>query len=156
MKWAYGLVTIVSILAVILTLRLAGVFEERAAATPSPSLPQVTALPSPPVPTPAPAPKPPAGSAGPQLLSPCNNCTAACITRNWQFQWLSYNGATVYRFELSENPDLSAPLVATTVESTSYSYQSALKCDTRYFWRVRAVSLTGSDWSQVWSFLATR
>lgn len=154
MKWVYGLLAIVSIMGIILALRLAGVFEQRVAAPPPPSIPQATAPALPPVP--APAPKQPAGSAGPQLLSPCNNCTAACITRNWQFHWFSYNGATVYRFELSENADLSAPLVATTVESTSYSFQSALKCDTRYFWRARAVSPISSDWSQVWSFLATR
>ncbi len=88
---------------------------------------------------------------GPQLLAPDNGCGCPCNAPA-AFSWTPFKETTDYRFELSTNPDMSRPLVSTTVKATAYQYRGQLKCDTTYFWRVMAVQPAPSEWSAVFSF----
>jgi hypothetical protein len=89
---------------------------------------------------------------GPQLLAPDNQCGCQCSAPVC-FSWSPYKETEAYWFELSENYDMSNPLVSTEVgESTAYEYTGKLKCGTNYFWRVMAISPV-SDWSAVFSFI---
>ena len=88
---------------------------------------------------------------GPQLLAPDNGCGCPCEAPA-AFSWTPFKETTEYRFELSTNPDMSRPLVSTTVKTTAYQYKGQLKCDTTYFWRVMAVQPAPSEWSTIFSF----
>lgn len=88
---------------------------------------------------------------GPQLLAPDNSCGCACELPTC-FSWSPFKETTEYRFELSENADMGSPLTSTTVKTTAYQYNSQLKCNKSYFWRVMAVQPAPSEWSAVFSF----
>jgi hypothetical protein len=51
---------------------------------------------------------------GPQLLTPDNGCGCPCDAPI-NFSWSPFKETTAYKFELSENFDMSSPLVSTTV-----------------------------------------
>jgi len=90
---------------------------------------------------------------GVQLLKPENNCGCSC-TAPLCFSWSPYKETTQYRFELSENSDMSSPLVATTVTgTTAYQYTGSVDCNTNYFWRVQASAPAPSEWSATFSFM---
>jgi len=90
---------------------------------------------------------------GPQLLAPDNGCGCPCDAPLC-FSWSPFKETTVYKFELSENSDMSSPLVSTTVSgATAYQYDGTVKCNTNYFWRVMAVEPAPSEWSAVFSFM---
>jgi hypothetical protein len=89
---------------------------------------------------------------GPQLLAPDNGCGCAC-TSPVAFSWTPFKETNAYWFELSENADMSDPLVSTAVAgTTAYQYDGALKCNKNYFWSVMAVEPAPSEWSAVFSF----
>ena len=55
--------------------------------------------------------------------------------------------------ELSENSDMSNPLVTVTVTgTTAYQYKGSVKCNSVYFWRVQASGPVPSEWSATFSF----
>ena len=58
----------------------------------------------------------------------------------------------MYKFELSEQADMSNPIVSTIVNTTAYQHDTILKCNTNYFWRVQALEPWESDWSATFSF----
>jgi len=90
---------------------------------------------------------------GPQLLAPDNGCGCACDAPAC-FSWSPFKETTGYKFELSENSDMSSPLTSTTVKgATAYQYDGTLKCNTNYFWRVQASEPAPSEWSAVFSFM---
>jgi hypothetical protein len=90
---------------------------------------------------------------GPQLLAPDNGCGCPCEAPLC-FSWSPFKETIAYRFQLSENPDMSSPLVNEVVrESTAYQYTGDPKCNTNYFWRVMAVEPVESEWSAVFSFM---
>jgi len=90
---------------------------------------------------------------GPQLLAPDNGCGCPCDAPLC-FSWSPFKETTDYRFQLSENPDMSSPLVNEVVKgSTAYQYTNKAKCNTNYFWRVQAESPAPSEWSAVFSFM---
>ena len=90
---------------------------------------------------------------GPQLLSPDNGCGCACDAPLC-FSWSPFKETTGYKFELSENADMSSPLVTTNVTgATAYQYDGKAKCNTNYFWRVMAIEPAPSEWSAVFSFM---
>jgi hypothetical protein len=88
---------------------------------------------------------------GPQLLSPDNGAGYAC-KGPVNFSWSSFAGATDYKFELSENADMSSPVVSTNVKGTAYAFKDA-KCNALYYWRVMATAPAPSDWSSTFSFM---
>lgn len=84
---------------------------------------------------------------GVQLLNPQSGCTCPCSAET-AFSWSPYFKTTIYRFQLADNPDMQNMLVDTAVQgTTSYLYTSNLQCGGSYFWRVKAVQPTQSDWS---------
>lgn len=89
---------------------------------------------------------------GLQLLAPDNGCGCPLDTPVC-FSWAPCKETTKYKFELSEKPDMSLPLVSPEVPTTTYQYQGKLKPNTNYFWRVRAETPHPSDWSAVFSFM---
>jgi hypothetical protein len=66
------------------------------------------------------------------------------------FVWSSVSNAVSYEFELSTTPDFASTVVSTTIAAptTAYTCTTELAYDTNHYWRVRAVSDTGtkSDW----------
>ncbi len=58
---------------------------------------------------------------GPQLLAPDNGCGCAC-NAPMAFSWSPFKETTEYQFTLSENADMSSPLVSTAVKTTAYQY----------------------------------
>jgi hypothetical protein len=90
---------------------------------------------------------------GPQLLSPDNGCGCPCDAPLC-FSWSPFKETMTYKFELSENSDMSSPLVSTNVTgATAYQYDGKAKCNTNYFWRVMAIEPAPSEWSAVFSFM---
>jgi len=89
---------------------------------------------------------------GPQLLMPDNGCGCACDAPIC-FSWSPFKETTEYMLELSENADMSSPLVSTTVSTTAYQYTGTVECNKNYFWRVMAVQPAPSEWSAVFSFM---
>jgi hypothetical protein len=90
---------------------------------------------------------------GVQLLAPDNGCGCACEAPIC-FSWSPFKETTAYKFELSENADMSSPLVSTTVTgATAYQYTGTVKCNTNYFWRVMSTEPAPSEWSATFSFM---
>ena len=89
---------------------------------------------------------------GPQLLAPDNDCTCP-LNAPACFSWTPFKETTSYRFELSENPDMSLPFVSIEVPTTSNHYQGKLKPNAAYFWRVKAEKPYPSEWSSTFSFV---
>lgn len=90
---------------------------------------------------------------GVQLLAPDNGCGCPC-NQPVCFSWSPYKEIKSYVFELSENADMSEPLVSTITDTTAYQYAGTLKCNASYFWRVRADEPAPSEWSAVFSFVS--
>ena len=88
---------------------------------------------------------------GPQLLSPANGCDCA-YNAPVSFSWSPYKETTAYKFELSERPDMSRPLMSTQVDGPAYLYAGQLRNDMDYFWRVTAVEPVPAESSATFSF----
>jgi len=90
---------------------------------------------------------------GPQLLAPDNGCGCACAAPVC-FSWSPFKETAAYKFELSENADMSSPIVSTEVKgATAYQWTGTPKCNTNYFWRVMATTPAPSEWSATFSFM---
>jgi hypothetical protein len=89
---------------------------------------------------------------GPQLLAPDDGCGCPC-EGPFCFSWSPFKETQQYKIQLSENADMSSPLISKTVDTTAYQYDGALKCNTNYFWRVMAIKPAPSEWSTVFSFM---
>jgi hypothetical protein len=89
---------------------------------------------------------------GPQLLAPDNGCGCAC-NAPISFSWSPFKETTEYKFELSENADMSSPLVSTTTKTTAYQFTGTVKCNKSYYWRVMASAPAPSEYSAVFSFV---
>jgi hypothetical protein len=88
---------------------------------------------------------------GPQLLEPINGCGCPCDAP-LNFSWSPFKETQKYKIEISENADMSSPLVSTEVPTTAYQYKGTIKCNQAYFWRVMATQPAPSEWSSVFSF----
>ena len=88
---------------------------------------------------------------GPQLLSPEDGCGCPCNTPV-SFSWSPLKETTNYKFEFSQNADMSLPLVSATSKTTAYRYSGQLECNKSYFWRVMEVEPVPGDWSATFSF----
>ena len=88
---------------------------------------------------------------GPQLLAPVGGCGCPC-NAPVSFSWSPYKEATKYKFEFSENADMSRPLVSANSRATAYQYSGQLECNKSYFWRVMALEPVSGDWSATFNF----
>jgi hypothetical protein len=91
---------------------------------------------------------------GPQVLSPAagSECAADAPV---SFSWTPYKDITQYKFELSENSNMSRPLISSTVSGTALLYAGQLKSGTAYFWRVTPTQPTPGDPSATFGFHTT-
>ncbi len=88
---------------------------------------------------------------GPQLLAPEDGCGCPCDSPV-SFSWSPFKEATSYKFELSENYDMSQPLVSASFKTTAYRHDGQLECNRSYFWRVMALEPVPGDWSATFSY----
>ncbi|MGA2159096.1 MAG: hypothetical protein WB588_12200 [Dehalococcoidia bacterium] len=92
---------------------------------------------------------------GVQLLSP-NNGGSGVPVHPVQFSWSPWFNATKYQFDLAQDPEFKQMVISTTTTTTAYGYSGSLDYSTSYFWRVKAVEISGqnipSDWSATFSF----
>jgi hypothetical protein len=85
------------------------------------------------------------------LLEPSNACGCPCDSPP-AFSWSPLKDISKYRFELSDNYDMSNPIVSVETTTTAYKYDGKLNCNKNYFWRVRAIEPYPSEWSATFSF----
>jgi hypothetical protein len=91
-----------------------------------------------------------------ELLAPDNACGCPC-TAPVCFSWTPYKETTKYLFQLSQNSNMSNPIVSTNISNaTAYQYKGNLACNTNYFWRVQAVSPAPGEWSATFSFTSIK
>lgn len=85
------------------------------------------------------------------LNSPLNGAQGI-IAASGTLNWNTMNGATSYDLLISQNSDLSSPVVNTNVAGNSYNY-AGLSNNSTYYWAVRAKDSEGTgSWSDTWSF----
>ena len=66
---------------------------------------------------------------------------------NPAFSWQPLQGATEYQFMLSDNPEMTSPILDTKVNTTAIKVDVTLEYGKTYFWRVRSTKPIESDWS---------
>lgn len=75
-------------------------------------------------------------------LLPAGNATDVSTAQN--FTWEGANGAQNYKIIISENSNLSNPIIHTTTNGfTNYQPTKDLKFQTRYYWKVSALNSAG-------------
>jgi hypothetical protein len=72
------------------------------------------------------------------------------------FVWTEISNAVEYEFQLSTDPAFGTLLVDETLEITAYTLKTELAYDTNHYWRVRAVSDTGTKSTWCFSNFHTR
>jgi len=89
--------------------------------------------------------------AAPVLTSLANNTTGATLSPT--LNWNASAGATSYQLQVSTNPDFSSVSFERSNLTETSASLSNLTNNTVYYWRVKAVNLTGSSaWSSIWNF----
>jgi hypothetical protein len=92
--------------------------------------------------------------AQPENLVPVNGMQNAPLLPS--FVWSEVSNAVEYEFQLSDDPAFVTMLVDITTEITAYTLQTELAYDTNHYWRVRAVSDTGTKSTWCFSNFHTR
>lgn len=85
-----------------------------------------------------------------QLLGPSVGSTIEDTTP--AFSWHPVTEATEYEFMLSENIDMSTPIIKAKVDTTGILLKNELINGKTYFWQVRAVSPVIGEWSPIGIF----
>jgi calcineurin-like phosphoesterase family protein/K319-like protein/purple acid phosphatase-like protein len=89
------------------------------------------------------------------LLSPSNRAKQASTTP--LFDWSDSAGADSYTLVVSTSSNLASPVINQAgLTSSSYSSGTRLGSRTKYYWRVTAVTATGSVRSSIFSFTTGR
>jgi len=88
----------------------------------------------------------------PKLLTPGNNSSNQEL--NVTFSWEKFTPSTIYRVEISEDPNFSSFVTKnSTTGNTKFTH---LKGQTTYYWRVKTFNGTvESPWSEIWKFTTT-
>ena len=86
---------------------------------------------------------------GPTLVFPANNATNIQTTNT--FSWNSFTGASSYKLQISTTSNFTSNQIDITTSSTSYQ-ASGLYYSTGYYWRVGAVTTSGTVYSSSWQF----
>jgi len=90
-------------------------------------------------------------TAAPMLLSP-NNGTIGCPVKPASFSWSPFKETTKYKFVLAKDAAMTQVVTEAKVATTAFEYDGTLYNSTNYFWRVRAIEPSLSDWSAVFVF----
>ncbi|WP_164891016.1 LamG-like jellyroll fold domain-containing protein [Botryobacter ruber] len=92
--------------------------------------------------------------AAPLLASPLN--TAVDVACDPVLSWNAAAGATMYKVQVSENPDCSDAVVEKTNVLVNSVQVEGLQNSKQYYWRVLASNDGGdSEWSEIWSLTTT-
>lgn len=72
---------------------------------------------------------------------------------NFFFSWQQAARAEFYEIQVSENSDLTAPVIDNTISTPNFTQTSNLELFTQYYWRARAGNNQGlGEWSETRSF----
>lgn len=88
---------------------------------------------------------------GPQAVSPNNGCIG-CPVQPASFSWSPFPQTTKYEFVLATDAAMADILVGAEVTTTAYEHEGMLEYGANYFWQVRAIDPSPSDWSPTFSF----
>ena len=88
---------------------------------------------------------------GPQPLGPAAGAINVPIDGPG-FTWSPYAQATRYEFQLAKDSGFTDIVAETKTSATGYKYAGKLTNASTYFWRVRGIEPTTTDWSPVASF----
>jgi len=73
---------------------------------------------------------------------------------NVLLDWKAAEGATGYRWQLSNSPNFfTSSIIAEDTTSAASVKVDSLETGSEYYWRIRAVSPLLSPWSEIWSFM---
>lgn len=86
-----------------------------------------------------------------QLLAP-NNGVLDISIYSPSFSWSPYQDTTKYQFVLARDAAMTETLVEAEVLSTAFTYNGTLDYNTNYFWKVKALKPSPSDWSATFAF----
>ncbi len=89
-------------------------------------------------------------SSVPKLLSPENG--AIDISQTPFLSWSPIAEASTYRLLLADNAEFNSPIVDTMVNDTGFAITEKLDYGKTYYWEVRVVSPSGSEWSTIANF----
>jgi hypothetical protein len=84
------------------------------------------------------------------LLSPLNG--AADVSQTPAFSWDPAIGVTDYQLALADDASFTSPIVSASINNTGFALTQKLEGGKTYFWKVRAISPVGSDWSTIANF----
>jgi hypothetical protein len=65
------------------------------------------------------------------------------------FSWQPLHGVTEYQFRLSDNPEMTDPIIDTTVNTTAIQINVTLEYGRTYYWQVRAIKPNEGHWSSL-------
>lgn len=89
----------------------------------------------------------------PILLAPDNEQIVSSLTPT--FDWEEYPGASSHRLQVSAYSNMASPVFNSTVTETQKTLATALKANTRYYWRVQSlVNGVWSKWSETRTFIS--
>jgi len=91
---------------------------------------------------------------GVQPLGPACGATDAPVSPG--FTWSPYGGATRYEFQLANDAGFTDIVAEAKVSATGYKYEGTLTEGATYFWRVRGIEPSVTDWSPVCSFTVAK
>ena len=95
----------------------------------------------------------PVALGSPANLSIVNGTLAAGNIKNITLSWKALEGASSYRWQLSENQGFYPSSIIAEDTTTACSVKlNPLEAGSVYYWRVRAVTPLESPWSETWSF----
>lgn len=84
-------------------------------------------------------------AAKPNFFAPMTPDDGQVVTNNQEFTWSEAIGADTYTLTISENPDLSKPIIRKEgLTENRYALSENLKTDKVYYWNVEAVNKNGS------------
>jgi hypothetical protein len=86
----------------------------------------------------------------PDILTPENG--AKDINQTPFLSWSSVAEAGTYRLLLADNAEFDSPIVDIEVEDTGFLVTSQLDYGKTYYWEVRLISPSGSEWSTIANF----
>jgi hypothetical protein len=87
----------------------------------------------------------------PTLISPFDGETNVAL--NPAFSWNASAGADSYELQVATNVNFTNIVVDQSgITATSYTPASPLSNDATYYWQVNATNISGTSWSNVWSF----
>jgi hypothetical protein len=93
----------------------------------------------------------PTAASVPSVSSPENGGTIDSTSP--AFSWTPAAGATMYQFQLSDDPSFATTLVDEELATAGIAPAVTLERGTTYFWRVKAIQPVDGDWSTVANFM---